>query len=154
MCFQYIVLLNIVLTTMFVLLISKPGMLIYIVLVSVGYGLSLGGTFPAQKSLYMMIIPAGQEVEYQGHYSFYSQCLAWLPGIIFGLCVDAEIGGADNSRRIGMWVISAFHIVGMLLCSTCLDEKGAIEEAKKSAHLRIRGVKKVRGQAVVAPEEC
>ena len=91
------------------------------------------------KGLYMTIIPAGQEVELQGLYAFFSQVLAFLPGVWFGYSVEAELGGESNSRRFGMLGIVAFHLIGGSLMSVFLDEKKALEIAGNTKHLRVRG---------------
>lgn len=93
----------------------------------------------------MMIIPAGQEVEMTGLYTFFSKVIGFAPGQFFAFCVDTKLGGEGSSRRIGWLGIVAFQFIGGMLTSTCLDEKGAREMAKKTEHLRVRSKEVVRG---------
>ncbi|GMH64509.1 hypothetical protein TrST_g99 [Triparma strigata] len=108
------------------------------------FGVTLGGIYPMQKSLYMTIIPAGQEVEYQGLYSFFSQVADFLPGLWFGFAVDSKLGGEKNSRRVGMLAPVFFHLVGILLCCVFLDEEGAKRKAEETRHKRVRVGEKAR----------
>ena len=60
-----ILLSNAGITVFLVLAAYKEGQTLFILVVSILYGLTMGGTYPMQKGLYMRLIPAGQEVEYQ-----------------------------------------------------------------------------------------
>jgi len=86
----------------------------------------------------MRLIPAGQEVEYQGLYNFFGQLLGSLPSMWFVYCEDEEIGGAANSMRVGMLALIVFYFVAFFLMSLFLDEKSAVEKAQGTMHKRLR----------------
>ena len=84
---------NASITVFLVLAAHKEGQTLIVLLVSIMYGLTIGGTYPMQKGLYMRLIPAGQEVEYQGFYTFFSTMLSPLPLAWFVYCEESELGG-------------------------------------------------------------
>jgi MFS-type transporter involved in bile tolerance (Atg22 family) len=53
------------------------------IIISILYGGFLGGTFPAFKSYYAVIIPSGKETEMQGLYYFAILVFAWIPTTVF-----------------------------------------------------------------------
>ena len=106
---------------------------------SVGFGVALGGIMPMQKSVYMSVIPSGQEVEFQGIYILFSQVLSFFPNLWFGYCVSAKIGGESDSRRAGVGVLVVFSVIGMCLCGLFFDDERGKAKAQESLHLRFRG---------------
>jgi MFS-type transporter involved in bile tolerance (Atg22 family) len=138
-----------IITAVTVLFVYKEGQGGIIMVGAVLFGLALGGAYPCQKGLFMSIVPAGQEVEFQGLYAFFASILSFVPAAWFAFCVDFRLGGEQNSRRLGMLCIILFQLLGFFLCSFSLDDKKAKELAKKTLHLRHRGQKTVDGSAKV-----
>eukprot|EP00518_Triparma_eleuthera_P009510 CAMPEP_0182483464 /NCGR_PEP_ID=MMETSP1319-20130603/41368_1 /TAXON_ID=172717 /ORGANISM="Bolidomonas pacifica, Strain RCC208" /LENGTH=473 /DNA_ID=CAMNT_0024685271 /DNA_START=86 /DNA_END=1503 /DNA_ORIENTATION=- len=119
--------------------VTKPEHVLRIYPLSVGFGVALGGIMPMQKSVYMSVIPSGQEVEMQGIYLLFSQVLSFFPNLWFGYCVSAEVGGESNSRRAGVGALVAFSIAGMCLCGLFFDDERGKVKAQETAKLRFRG---------------
>jgi len=125
--------------TIFLILTAyKEGQTLFVLIVSIMYGLTMGGTYPMQKGLYMRLIPAGQEVEFQTLYAFAGQFLTPIPLAWFVFCEETQFGGEADSMRIGMLMLALFFILAFFLESFFLNEEKAVENAKKTEHLRLR----------------
>jgi MFS-type transporter involved in bile tolerance (Atg22 family) len=142
-------LLNIGVTLFLVITVTGAGKALFIALGAFGYGLASGGFYPMQKGLYMKLIPAGQEVEYQGLYNFFGLLLSPVPLWWWNLCEENAIGGS-NSMRIGMLILAIHFGLAFLLMSLFLDEDKALEKAKETMHLRARPKVMVGGAKVGA----
>mmetsp|Transcript_11833 Transcript_11833/g.23926 ORF Transcript_11833/g.23926 Transcript_11833/m.23926 type:complete len:498 (-) Transcript_11833:30-1523(-) len=118
-------------------LIYQEGNVLGVLIVALSFGLTIGGTYPMQKGMYMRLIPAGQEVEYQGLYNFFSQILGPLPSAWFVFCEDNSVGG-DDSMRVGMLALIVFYLFAFLLMSYSMNEEAAREKIKDTLHKRIR----------------
>eukprot|EP00980_Cylindrotheca_fusiformis_P004692 scaffold993_cov110-Cylindrotheca_fusiformis.AAC.2 len=100
------------------------------------WGISLGWTFPTEKTLYVTIIPRGQEAELMGTYICASQMLSWLPPLVFTLLNEAGF-----SMRIGVCSLAGFMLVSLLILFLVGDYSEAVahartvdEERKQLAH--------------------
>lgn len=142
---------NAVITLLLILVFYKEGATTGILIVAIAYGLTIGGTYPMQKGLYMRLIPAGQEVEFQGLYTFFGQLLAPLPSAWFVYCQDSALGGKDDSMRVGMALLAVFFLCAYLLTSLFLDEAAALDKVAGTLHKRVRPDKVVDG-GKVTPE--
>lgn len=73
-------------------------------------GLSMGGIFAANRSVYSAMIPGGEEAEYMGMYLFAGQFLVWLPPVIF-----LALNESGQRLRWGVWAVGLQMLVGTLL---------------------------------------
>ncbi|GMH63609.1 hypothetical protein TrST_g277 [Triparma strigata] len=130
--------------------IYQDGNFLGVLLVALGFGLTIGGTYPMQKGMYMRLIPAGQEVEYQGLYNFFSLLLQTLPLTWFVYCEDENVGG-ENSMRIGMLGLVLFFFIAFLLMSLFMNEQAAVAKVEATLYKRVRGTGIVGTGKQVAP---
>jgi hypothetical protein len=98
----------------------------------------------------MLVIPAGQEIEYQGYYTFFTQILAPVPSAWFVFCEDTNLGGENNSMKFGLASLIVFYMIAFVILVPLFDEKKAAEKAQATMHLRIRGKEMVKGAKVAA----
>ena len=118
---------------MVILFVNSPETKGRVWIVGLLYGLGLGATYPMQRTLYMLIIPAGQETEMMGLLQFASIVFAWAPGLVF-----TTLNEHMNDLRLAMFAVLGFHSVGLLLL-LLVDVEKAREAARATEHLRHRG---------------
>ncbi len=90
------------------------------------WGLAIGWVYPTEKTLYITIIPRGQEAELMGTYICACQFLSWLPPLIFS--VMNEMG---FSMRIGLFTLTLFFTVSFFILFFVGDYNEAVDHAKK-----------------------
>jgi len=94
-------------------------------LLSLSWGFAFGWIFPAQRTLWVMIIPKQQETEMMGIYICCGQVLLWLPPMIFTILNES---GVDI--RYGLFSQSVFYYLAILF----LLSVGSFENALKETH--------------------
>lgn len=90
------------------------------------WGLAMGWVYPTEKTLYVTIIPRGQEAELMGTYICACQFLSWLPPLIFS--VMNEMG---FSMRIGLFSLTVYFTVSFFILFLVGDYKEAVNHAKQ-----------------------
>ena len=95
-------------------LIYQEGNILGILIVSLCFGLTIGGTYPMQKGMYMRLIPAGQEVEYQGgekaQIFAVIRCLAALTRF---LTPSIQLG--DSLRSLPRSLVAVYNFFSQIL---------------------------------------
>ena len=92
--------------------------------VAVLWGLAFGWVYPSQRVLYSMLLPGGQEVEYMGFMNFCSNLLAWAPNLLFVM-----LNESTGQLNYGLYILSAFHLIGAALASRIDVEKARADVA-------------------------
>ncbi|KAG7353650.1 vacuole effluxer Atg22 like protein [Nitzschia inconspicua] len=90
------------------------------------WGLAMGWVYPTEKTLYVTIIPRGQEAELMGTYICACQFLSWLPPMIFS--VMNEMG---FSMRIGIFSLTVYFTVSFFILFFVGDYDEAVAHAKQ-----------------------
>ena len=67
--------------------------------------------------------------------------------MVWVVAVQSEVGGANNSMRVGFLFLVGFYFVGFLFSVFFQSEKKALVDASRTTHLRF----KVTGMAKVVP---
>jgi MFS transporter, UMF1 family len=83
----------------------------------------LGGSQALSRSLFSLMIPAGQEAEYFSLYEVSERGTSWLGPIIFGLTLQNT-----GSYRLGILSIAIFFTAGLIIL-TRVNVRRAISEA-------------------------
>ncbi|MGH1563146.1 MFS transporter [Mumia sp. DW29H23] len=116
------------------------GLVVWMVIVSVGYvlpagqvvpflvlatgiGIVMGGTQALSRSLYSQMIPKGREAEYFSLYQAAERGTSWLGTLVFGL-----VHQMTGSYRPAIFALIVFFLVGFVLLVR-LDPRRAIREA-------------------------
>ncbi len=143
---SYVFVLNSVIYAYMILFVYMEGQYLEIAISAAVVGMALGGQFFTMKCFFLIIIPAGQEVEMAGLYTFFQYILVFAPSMWFAYANDTNLAGAGV--RIGMLSLNLFYIIALLLMSVFMNEKVAREHAGATAHKRIRvATAKVEPQA-------
>tara|TARA_B110000305_G_C19294935_1_gene566127 strand:- start:516 stop:989 length:474 start_codon:yes stop_codon:yes gene_type:complete len=116
-------------------------------LMALGFGGAIGATYLVQKIFFLSIIPAGQEAELQGIYSFMSNVIQWAPQVLF-----SYLNTVYNSARWGLAAFGIFYFLAAAVFST-VEVKKAKKDAAKSRE-EFRKVFNNKNNSTVAPEEC
>lgn len=90
------------------------------------WGLALGWTYPTEKTLYVTVIPRGQEAELMGTYICACQFLSWLPPMVFSLL--NEVG---YSMRLGVTSLALFMFISFLILFLVGRYDDAVAHAKE-----------------------
>jgi len=96
----------------------KPWSFIYAVLI----GLGLGWIYPAQRSMYVSLMPGGREGEFMGLFCFCGIILGWLPTVVFVIVYEAV-----GSMQLGFASIILGYILGGAVLTT-VDMQKAKED--------------------------
>ena len=72
-------------------LVHKPGLKIRFIIISVLWGFVFGWSVPSMRTVYITLIPAGQEAEYMGIYILFSGGFVWLPPLLFTILNEVGI---------------------------------------------------------------
>lgn len=116
------------------------GLLVWIVVVSVGYvlpegrlvpflllataiGIVLGGTQALSRSFFSQLVPHGREAEYFSLYQACERGTSWLGTLVFGL-----VQQLSGSYRPAIFALAAFFVVGLVLLLR-VDARRGIAEA-------------------------
>ncbi|KAL3944205.1 MAG: hypothetical protein SGBAC_001702 [Bacillariaceae sp.] len=89
------------------------------------WGLALGWTFPTEKTLYVTVIPRGQEAELMGTYICACQVLSWLPPLVFSMLNEAGL-----SMRLGVTSLAVFMLISFSILFLVGDYEQAVAHAK------------------------
>ncbi|CAJ1954355.1 unnamed protein product [Cylindrotheca closterium] len=92
---------------------------------AVFWGLALGWTFPTEKTLYVTVIPRGQEAELMGTYICACQVLSWLPPLVFSM-----LNEAGYSMRLGVTSLAVFMLISFSILFLVGDYEQAVAHAK------------------------
>jgi UMF1 family MFS transporter len=84
--------------------------------------LVLGGTQALSRSLYSLMIPAGQEAEYYALYEVSDRGTSWLGPLLFGLTLQLT-----GSYRLAILSLVAFFLAGAMLLARTDMRLAAIE---------------------------
>jgi UMF1 family MFS transporter len=107
------------------LFLYEPGQQVTAYFFAMIWGISIGWVYPTEKTLYVTIIPRGQEAELMGTYICACQMLSWLPPLIF--TVMNEMG---FSMRIGLLTLSFYFFISFLVLFCVGDYEEAVSHAK------------------------
>lgn len=111
------------------------------------WGIGTGWKWTNDRMLASILIPPGQDAELMGTYLFASQCLTWVPPLVFTLLnelgVNQRVGIGTFSIYFGIGVIALCRIGdyrravdiarGTTTCGTSSDTEAAITPKKKEA---------------------
>mmetsp|Transcript_2899 Transcript_2899/g.7965 ORF Transcript_2899/g.7965 Transcript_2899/m.7965 type:complete len:503 (+) Transcript_2899:118-1626(+) len=89
------------------------------------WGLALGWLYPTEKTLYVTIIPRGQEGELMGTYICCCQILSWLPPLIFSAMNEMGL-----SMRIGLLTLNVFFSMSFCILFLVGNYEEAVSHAK------------------------
>jgi len=90
------------------------------------WGILIGWVYPTEKTLYVTIIPRGQEAELMGTYICCGQILSWLPPLIFSVMNEMEF-----SMRIGISTLSIYFFTSLCVLFSVGDYDEAVLHAKQ-----------------------
>ena len=90
------------------------------------WGIVIGWVYPTEKTLYVTIIPKGQEAELMGTYICAGSLLAWLPPLVF--TIMNEIG---MSMRIGLFSITFYYMGSLIALWKMGSHQDAVEHAQQ-----------------------
>lgn len=107
------------------------------------WGLALGWTFPTEKTLYVTIIPRGQEAELMGTYICACQMLSWLPPLVFTVLNEAGF-----SMRLGVCSLAVFMLISILILCLVGDYSEAVAHART-----VDGERKQLARGISNPQE-
>ena len=77
-------------------------------LLAMAWGIGTGWKWAVDRLLYATILPQNQNAEFSGAYTFFRQCLTWLPPLVFTLMNEHDV-----SLRIGMGSINVFFVLAL-----------------------------------------
>lgn len=78
-------------------------------------GIGLGWFYPTENLFFSVCVPRGQEAELSGFFVYCSQILAWLPPLLFTVCLESGL-----EQKFALLVVDCFFLVAIgLLC--CVD---------------------------------
>lgn len=116
-------------TTVAAFVLTGPDDKQFTVIFGVFWGVCLGWLHPMDSTIFITIIPKGQESELMGIYIFCGQVLSWLPPLLFTALNEAGV-----EMSIGLASLDVFFFLG--LC--CLWLMGSYDKALEHARLRSR----------------
>jgi UMF1 family MFS transporter len=99
------------------------GQLVPFLTLAVGIGLVLGGTQALSRSLFSRLVPAGREAEYFSLYQACERGTSWLGTLLFGL-----VQQWTGSYRPAILALIVFFVLGLALLSR-LDVARGIADA-------------------------
>lgn len=109
------------------IVLTGPGQHIEAYLFSFFWGIGTGWKWTNDRMLASVLIPPGQDAELMGTYLFASQCLTWVPPLVFTLLNEF---GVD--QRVGIGSFSVYYGIGVLALVGVGDYRGAVDSAKGS----------------------
>ncbi len=107
-----------------------------------------GWLFPTQRTVYSMMIPAGQETELMGLYIFSGQVIVWVPPLVFSVLNQLGAGMAWGMASDGLLFLMAAGVCKFKMMPV-FDQ--VVTKAKSTHHLRV--MSKTAGQAAMVPAE-
>jgi len=107
------------------LLVNNSGKRNLFIGLSVLWGMIFGWAVPSMRTVYITLIPQGQEAEYMGIYILFSGGFVWLPPLLFTIL--NELGIAMNEIII---IASSLFVITLILLLKVGDYEKAVENAK------------------------
>lgn len=89
------------------------------------WGLGIGWIYPSEKTLYVTIIPRGQEAELMGVYICACQVLSWLPPMVFSIMNEMGV-----SMRMSLFSLTVYFIISFGVLFLVGDYNDAVNHAK------------------------
>lgn len=103
----------------------KPNQQVAAYVFAAFWGLAIGWVYPTEKTLYVTIIPRGQEAELMGTYICACQMLSWLPPLVFSVMNETGF-----SMRIGMISLTIYFAASIVILFFVGDYSEAVAHAK------------------------
>jgi UMF1 family MFS transporter len=123
---QACLLLWIVNTTAAAIVLKGPGQEGLAYFFAMIWGLAIGWVYPSEKTLYVTIIPRGQEAELMGVYIFACQALSWLPPLVFTIMNEMGV-----SMRIALFALTFYFMISFCILFWVGDYSKAVLHAKE-----------------------
>jgi hypothetical protein len=89
------------------------------------WGVAIGWVYPTEKTIYVTIIPRGQEGELMGTYICACQLLSWCPPLIFSIMNEMGF-----TMRLGMITLCIFFSVSFVILFFVGDYYEAVSHAR------------------------
>lgn len=90
------------------------------------WGIGIGWIYPSEKTLYVTIIPRGQEAELMGVYICACQILSWLPPLVFSIMTEMGL-----SMRIALFGLTIYFFIGFMVLFLVGDYDEAVRHGKQ-----------------------
>ena len=104
------------------------------------WGIGIGWIYPSEKTLYVTIIPRGQEAELMGVYICACQILSWLPPLVFSIMTELGL-----SMRIALLGLTIYFFIGFMVLFLVGDYDEAVRHGKQIDEVQLRGTKSIDG---------
>lgn len=112
-------------TTAAAVFLRGPGQQYLAYFFAMVWGIATGWIYPSEKTLYVTIIPKGQEGELMGLYICASQILSWLPPLVFTVMNEAGV-----PMSVGMFTLTIYFMISYMLLNWVGDYDEAVDHAK------------------------
>jgi MFS-type transporter involved in bile tolerance (Atg22 family) len=109
------------------IVLKGPGQQMEAYFFSIVWGIGTGWKWTNDRMLASILIPNGQDAELMGTYLFASQCLTWVPPLVFTLMNELGV-----SQRVGIGTFSIYYGIGTLALWMIGDYRHAVDVAKAS----------------------
>jgi len=119
---QYVFILWFVTLLLCGIVIKGPESKLYFFFLAILVGLGFGSHYVAMRTTFTEMVPKGQEAEFMGMYLLSTQCLIWLPSLIFTIMNENDI-----PMNYSVITLGGFILVGYLF----LTLMGPLENAQK-----------------------
>lgn len=107
------------------IVLTKPGQQLQAYIFALCWGMGTGWKWTNERMLAAVLIPAGQDAELMGTYLFASQCLTWVPPLVFTLLNELGV-----NQRVGIGTFSVYYGIGVVALFRVGDYRGAVEAAR------------------------
>ena len=97
------------------------------------WGLAIGWVYPSEKTLYVTIIPRGQEGELMGVYICASQVLSWLPPLVFTIMNEMGV-----PMRVAFFALTFYFMISFFTLFCVGDYNKAVLHAKEIDERRLQ----------------
>jgi UMF1 family MFS transporter len=122
------------------LLLKQPNQEVLAYIFAMIWGIGIGWIYPSEKTLYVTIIPRGQEAELMGVYICACQILSWLPPLVFSIMTELGL-----SMRIALLGLTIYFLIGLLVSFLVGDYEEAVRHGKQIDEVQLRGAKSMDG---------
>jgi MFS-type transporter involved in bile tolerance (Atg22 family) len=110
------------------IVLKGPGQQMAAYFFSIVWGIGTGWKWTNDRMLASVLIPNGQDAELMGTYLFASQCLTWVPPLVFTLMNELGV-----SQRVGIGTFSIYFGIGVVALWMIGDYRHAVDVAKASS---------------------
>ncbi|GAX11164.1 hypothetical protein FisN_9Hh258 [Fistulifera solaris] len=110
------------------IVLKGPGQQMAAYFFSIVWGIGTGWKWTNDRMLASILIPHGQDAELMGTYLFASQCLTWVPPLVFTLMNELGV-----SQRVGIGTFSIYFGIGVVALWMIGDYRHAVDVAKASS---------------------